>query len=92
MVDDANGPWVKELPSTLWAIRTTIHSSTRDTLFNLAFKLDAVIPIEVGINLLRVAHFDPQKNKTSIRANLDLLDKVKEDVSLKAAAKQMQMA
>ena len=40
--------------------------------FNLAFRSDAIMPIEVGTNSFQVAHFDSRKNETSIRANLDL--------------------
>ena len=54
-LDDAKGLWVEELPSTPWAIRTTTHSGTRDTPFNLAFGTDAVIPVEIEINTLRVS-------------------------------------
>ena len=57
-LDEVKGLWVEELPSTLWAIKTTVHSGIRDTTFNLAFGSDAVIPVEIGINSLRVAHFD----------------------------------
>ena len=42
-LDDAKGLWVEELPSTLWAIRTTAHSRTRDTPFNLAFGTDVIL-------------------------------------------------
>ena len=53
-LDEVKGLWVEELPSTLWAIRTTIHSGTRDIPFNLAFGMDAIILIEISINSIRV--------------------------------------
>ena len=87
-LDDAKGLWVEELPSTLWAIRTTAHSETRDTPFNLVFGTDVVIPVEIGINTLRVSHYDLQQNKANLRANLDLLEEMREDASVKAAARQ----
>ena len=86
-LDDAKGLWVEELPSTLWAIRTTAYSGTRDTPFNLAFGIDAVIPVEIGINTLRVSHYDSQQNEVNIRANLDLLKEMREDAGVKAAAR-----
>ena len=90
--DDTKVLWIEELPSTLWDIRTTVHSGARDTSFNLAYGSDAIITIEVEINSLQVAHFDSQKNETSIRANLDLLNDVKEDASLRAIVRQRQVA
>ena len=79
---------MKELPSTFWAIKTTFHSGIRDTPFNLAFKSDALIPVEIRINTLRVAHFDSKQNGSNIRANLDLLEEIRENVSVKAVARQ----
>ena len=70
----------------------TIHSETRDTPFNLAFGMDAVIPIEIGINSIRVSHFNPQDNESKTRLHLDLLEEIREEASLKAAARQRQIA
>ena len=91
-LDDANGLWVEELPSTLWAIRTTAHSETRDTPFNLAFRTNAVIPVEIGINTLRVSHYDLQQNKANLSANLDLLEEIREVAGVKTAARQRSVA
>ena len=76
-LDEAKGLWVEELPSTLWAIRTTIHSGTRDTPFNLAFGMDAVFPIKIGISSIKVNHFDPKDNESNIRLHLDLLEEIR---------------
>ena len=91
-LDDAKGLWVEELPSTLWAIRTTAHSGTRDTPFNLVFGTDAVIPVEIGINTLRISHYDSQQNKSNLNANLDLLEEIREDANVKATARQRSVA
>ena len=87
-LDDAKGLWVEELPSTLWAIRTTAHSGTRDTPFNPAFGTDAVIPVEISINTLRISHYGSPQNEDNLRANLDLLEEIREDARIKAAARQ----
>ena len=90
-LDKAKRLWVEELPSTLGAIRTMIHSGTRDTSFNLAFGSDAVIPIEIEINTLQMAHFESEQNESSIQANLDLLEEIREDANVKAGARQKQV-
>ena len=82
-LDDVKGLWVEELPSTLWAIRTTAHLGTRDTSFNLAFRSDAVIRIEIVINSLRISHFDVEQNDANLRANLDLFEEIREEASVK---------
>ena len=91
-LDDAKGLWVEELPSTQWAIRTTVHSGTRDTPFNLAFGTDAVIPVKIDINTLRISHYGSPQNEDNLRANLDLLEEIREDVGIKAAARQRSVA
>ena len=58
----------------------------------MAFGADTVIPVEIGINTLRVSHYDSQQNEVNIRANLDLLEEMKEDASVKAAARQRSVA
>ena len=77
-LDDAKGLWVEELPNTLWAIRTTAHSGTRDTPFNLTFGADAVIPVEIGINSIRVSHYNQEQNEVNLRVNLDFLEEIRE--------------
>ena len=60
---------------------------TKDIPFNLVFGSDVVIPVEIGINTLRVAHFDPKKNESSLKANLNLLEKIGEDARMKATVR-----
>ena len=50
--NDIKGLWVEELPSTFWAIKTTVQLGIRDTPFNLAFGSDVVILVEIGTNSL----------------------------------------
>ena len=73
-------------------IRTIVHLRTKDTPFNLVFGSDAVIPIEIVMNTLRMAYFDPKQNESSIRANLDLLEEIKEDASVKTIARERQVS
>ncbi|XXG41272.1 hypothetical protein AAC387_Pa01g1769 [Persea americana] len=52
-LDRAKGRWTEELPSILWAYRTTPRRSTSATLFSLAYGMEAVIPLEVGLSTFR---------------------------------------
>ena len=56
------------------AIKMMVHLGTRDAHFNLTFRIDAVIPVEIKINNLRTSHFNPHENESSIRVNLDILE------------------
>ena len=49
----AKGVWSEELPSVLWAYRTTARTPTRETLFRLTYGSKAVIPAEVRLTSYR---------------------------------------
>ncbi|KAK3026399.1 hypothetical protein RJ639_042609 [Escallonia herrerae] len=76
-LDDAKGAWVDELPKVLWAYRTTPHSVPGKTPFLLCFRAEALLPIEVGLPMVRVLQFLEAKNEENLRGNLDLLDDVR---------------
>ena len=69
-----------------------MHSRTKDTPFNLAFGSDAITLVEIRINSLRIAHFDPKQNESNLQANLDLLEKIRQDASVKTVVRKRQVA
>ena len=73
----AKGVWLEELPSVLWAYRTTARTPTRETLFRLVYGSEAVIPIEVRLTSYKVGNHDEQKNDKAMRLQLDLMDEVR---------------
>ena len=52
------GAWPEELPGVLWAYLTTARTPIGEMPFKLAFSMEAVIPVEVGVSSLRQAHYD----------------------------------
>lgn len=48
-LEEAKGKWVEELPSVTWTHRTTKRRLTGETPFALAYGVEAVIPLEVGL-------------------------------------------
>ena len=73
-LEGAKGIWPDELPSVLWAYRTTARTPTRETPFRLAYGDDAVIPAEVRLTSYRVENYTEDKNKEAMRLQLDLVD------------------
>ena len=51
-----------------------------------------MIPVEIGINSIRVSHYNQEKNKTNLRVNLDLLEEIREEAVIKVAARQRVVA
>ena len=64
---------MKELPSVLWTHRTTVRKSTGETPFALAYGVETVIPLEVGIPTTRTTDFAVETNEDNLRKDLDLL-------------------
>ncbi|XP_076910759.1 uncharacterized protein LOC143568494 [Bidens hawaiensis] len=75
--------WVKELPSVLWAIRTTEKTSHDKTPYNLIFGSEAVIPTKIGVNSRRVRNINDEANDSEVLLNLDLLKEAREQASIK---------
>nr|GFC99470.1 reverse transcriptase domain-containing protein [Tanacetum cinerariifolium] len=76
---------IEELPHVLWAHRTMIKSSNGDTLFSLTYKIEAVIPTDIGMPTLRTAEVDPIQNNEALEINLDLLEERKEEEAIHEA-------
>ena len=52
-LEQAKGKWVEELPDVLWAYQTTPGRPIGNTLFALAYGMDAIIPTEIGLPTIR---------------------------------------
>jgi transposase InsO family protein len=57
--------WVKELPSVLWALRTTPSHATGHTPFLLVYGLEAVLPTDVEHKSFRVQQFNEEQPDNS---------------------------
>ena len=77
-LESLKGKWVEYLLKVLWAYRTTSKSATRETLFALAFGIEAVAPVEVELESPRVEFANAEHNKESLCLNLDLLEEKQE--------------
>uniref|UniRef100_A0A2N9HQL3 Uncharacterized protein n=1 Tax=Fagus sylvatica TaxID=28930 RepID=A0A2N9HQL3_FAGSY len=71
-LEAAKGKWVEELPSVLWTYRTTVRRSTNETPFALAFGVEAVIPLEIGMPTIRTTEFTVQTNEERLGQRLRL--------------------
>jgi hypothetical protein len=66
--------WHKELPLVLWALRTNVNRAIRDTPFNLVYGADAVLPSEIYLESVRVAHFDSEHQAKARELDSNMLD------------------
>lgn len=61
----------------------THKSSTRKTLFQLAFVIEAIILVKVELPNLKMAYYDQSINDKQLRMNLDLIKEVGNKVMTK---------
>ena len=76
-LEGAKGIWLEELPSILWAYRTTTRTPTGEIPFQLTYKSEVVIPAMVGLTSYRMHNHNESKNDEVIRLQLDLVDEVR---------------
>ena len=87
-MEAAKGKWVEELPSILWTYQTTVRKSTNETPFALAFGVEAVIPLEIGMPTIRTIEFDFQTNEDNLLKNFDLVEERRDLATVHLAAYQ----
>ncbi|KAI9126512.1 hypothetical protein K1719_002108 [Acacia pycnantha] len=85
--------WVDQLPYVLWGIRTTTHTSTKETPYRLTYGCESMIPFEIGLPSWRRRNILSQgetANSEALLAELDLVDEVRVTVHCRdIAAKQL---
>ncbi|RRC62447.1 reverse transcriptase-like protein, partial [Escherichia coli] len=81
----AKGKWVEELPSVLWANRTTPRTSTGQTPYSLVYGCEAVLPIEAQVPIARNRTFE--QNAINLSHDLDALEELREN-ALRTMASQ----
>ena len=64
----------------LWEYKTTHKSASQETPFALAFCTEAVAPVEIGLNPLRIELESVKHNEEALRLNLDPLDEKRDQV------------
>uniref|UniRef100_A0A2N9GKE8 Uncharacterized protein n=1 Tax=Fagus sylvatica TaxID=28930 RepID=A0A2N9GKE8_FAGSY len=84
-LEEAKSRWVEELPSVMWTHRTTRRRSTGETPFALAYGVEAVIPLEVGLPTTRTTEFDVEENESSLRKDLNLVEERRDIATIRLA-------
>ena len=88
----AKGLWAEELTSVLWAYRTTPRTAIDESPFNLAYGTEAVLPIEVSLQSLRIDNYEEPENSDRRRIDLDLLSSTRLQAQIRMAAYQQKVA
>jgi transposase InsO family protein len=76
------GKWVKELPSVVSALHTTLSRATSHTLFSLVYGSEAMLPTEVEHKSFRVQHFNEEQSDNSRVDELTKLEELREVIAI----------
>uniref|UniRef100_A0A2N9GHT1 Integrase catalytic domain-containing protein n=1 Tax=Fagus sylvatica TaxID=28930 RepID=A0A2N9GHT1_FAGSY len=90
-LEEAKGKWVEKLPSVMWTHRTPRRRSIGETPFALAYGVEAIIPLEVGLPTTRTTEFDTEENECNLRKDLNLLEERRDMATIRLASYQHQM-
>ena len=82
--------WADKLPKVLWAYRTTSRTFMGETPFSLAYEVEAMIPMEVGIPSLRHETYNLEENHALMCYELDLLEEKHDLAALRTASYKRQ--
>ena len=91
-LEDAKAKWVDEIYDVLWSLRTTVKEATGQTPFRLMYGSEALLPVEIGVQTVRLKHLDPVENQESRLLDLELIDELRENAAWKMAAYQNRIA
>ncbi|XP_064966523.1 uncharacterized protein LOC135613430 [Musa acuminata AAA Group] len=83
-VSAARSACIDELPSVLWALRTTLKTPTGESPDSLTFGTEAVLPSEVAVPTPRTAGYGEEASGEGLRSNLDLLEERRADAHRKS--------
>nr|GEX70660.1 reverse transcriptase domain-containing protein [Tanacetum cinerariifolium] len=83
-LDERSKDWI-EVSHVLWAHHTMIKSSNEDTPFSHTYKIEAVIPAEIGMPTLSTTEIETVQNDEALEINLDLLEEKSEKAAIREA-------
>jgi hypothetical protein len=82
--------WDLRVPAVLWAYRTTCKKLTMKTPFKLVYGLEAVVPMEYLVPILRIATFIDMDDTSIVKNKLMQLVELEEDRFIAGFHQQVQ--
>jgi transposase InsO family protein len=82
-------PWMKELPSVVWSLRTTPSRATGFTPFFLVYGAKAILPMDLEYDSPRTRAYTDRSNQASREDSLDQLEEAR-DKALQHLARYQQ--
>jgi transposase InsO family protein len=77
-IDEYPKRWHEVLSEALWAHRTSKHSATKVTLFELVYGQEAVLPVEINLQTCRIDKQDTLSTEEYTKGMMDKIDELLE--------------
>ena len=91
-LEKSKGIWVDKLPSCYGFTEQVSELQLVKHPFSLAYGVEAVIPVEIGLPRFRIDNFDEENNDVLLAIAIDLLEERREMSQVRAAALQQTVA
>ena len=85
-LEGVKGKWVNELPGVLWAYQTTSRRLTGITLFALAFGMEVIILIDIGVPTIRMATHETKNDSARMEMHLEWANENREAKTIHMAS------
>jgi transposase InsO family protein len=85
------GRWVKELPSVLWALRTTPTGALGRSPFMMVYGSEAMLPTEIEFGSHRVKTYDDEANEEHRATDVNALEELRDLAVIRSAKYQQAM-
>lgn len=85
-MEQEGGSWVDEIPSVLYAYRTTQRTTTGETPFCLVYGAEVVAPAEIQGQAIRVGHFEVEKNDELLKEDSTFMEEIREQAKSRVDA------
>src|SRR5438132_7004103 len=79
------GKWVRELPSVLWALRTSPSRATSESPFFLTYGSEVVLPTELEFGSPRVQNFSEKQSEDNQLEDFDQLKEARDIATIQSA-------
>ncbi|XP_057452532.1 uncharacterized protein LOC130744357 [Lotus japonicus] len=91
-LSEAKGAWLDELPVVIWSYNTTQHSTTGETPIRMAYRADAMLPVEIDNSSWQTAPRFEGENSANMAVELDLLSETHDEARIRNAAMKQRAA
>lgn len=91
-LESSKAKQVNELSVVLWAYQVTLHDATKETLYSLAYGVEVVVIVEIGLPSLQIQAYHNKTNHEDLYEVITLLEEKREMATIQVTIYQKRVA